>query len=1291
MGRSTHSATSSLSSRCVLPPTPSKGVARRLGLFLAAALAVLFASCDTESDPFSVSSLHEDGWRLVVEPADVSMDLGASMGLSAYLENDEGRRRTLSSVGLEVDWISENPSVAEIEEGGLLRAVAPGRAEVDAQVRTREADLSGEASVRVSVPPSQVRVENDDSLTGSVGAPLPDEVVVRVLGPNNRAAGGVRVRFEVEGEGAVSPSAAWTDEDGEARTNWVLGPEAGEQTLHVSAQSGTVVGSSGNGRSAEVEVTATALPGDPAQIAVTPTYLSLVPDSAASLTAEVRDGFGNRIPDAPMAWGITKPWVASIDSDGSVEAAHEGVALITASSGELETRATVVVSPADVSLELQKTAGDDQSGTVDQALAEPTRVRVTHADGSPAADVEVVWNVTAGGGWTSATTTSTDSDGYAQVDWTLGTAAGSQRLTASASGVGTVTFDAFADPGTPREVVITPSTLVLTTGETGQLAAEVRDEFGNAVPNSSVDWQSMDPAVASISPTGQVTGQSIGNATVGASHDNLEGWSLVKVESGEPPSGGGDGGGDDGSDSGDGSGGGDTGGELSLLRAAGNGQTGTVGEPLNDGLRVRLTDDTGTGVEGETVSWSVTSGGGSLSASSTTTDGSGYAQVNWTLGTTAGSQDVSATVAGTGSVAFTATAEPGPVSQVEVSPSSLSLEVGTVAQLEATASDSYGNDVSDASEAWSSSDTGVATVSADGSVEAVASGSATVTVTVADLSVDVPVEVLSSSDSDDSTASPEAVDDLSVVATSDSSVTLEWTQVDDGTGSPADYAIRYGSPTITWGDAYETEVSVTGDAVGATIQYEYTGLASGTDFEFQLVPYRGTLNETGVDFGPVSNAVAATTDATDDGGDEVASIELSESSLSFTALEDEALLSATALDGSGTALDGVTVDWTSSDEEVATVDTDGRVIAKGTGTALVIASALCCTAADTAEVDVTQEVASVEVSPASISLSPDESQALSASALDANGFDVSSAGTVVWASSNEAVATVDAETGVVTAVDTGGATISATTESITGESTISVVEESVDDVLFSDDFESGSRSSPVWANSSPNVTVSTDNPRNGSYSLKFHYNAKPDGEDATAIQHFDLGGEYTEVWIEYDFYLPDNFYHREQSGPENNKFFRLWDGSATTGDSDVLAGASFSRSRDGTSGESRMYVQWRGYDDPVYTGQDRDQGSQEDPFFLISSDNPNGIQRGSWAQIRWHIRLSSSDGVDDGVIRLYVNGQKVAYRENIDYHGAPGNSFFSYGYLMGWANSGYDEDMDFYIDNFRVQTSDPGW
>lgn len=96
-----------------------------------------------------------------------------------------------------------------------------------------------------------------------------------------------------------------------------------------------------------------------------------------------------------------------------------------------------------------------------------------------------------------------------------------------------------------------------------------------------------------------------------------------------------------------------------IAKTAGDAQTGTVGTQLPVALAVKLTKAGGAPVAGTSVAFAVATGGGTLSASSATTNADGVASVQWTLGGTAGAQTVTATLAGLAPVTFTATATAG--------------------------------------------------------------------------------------------------------------------------------------------------------------------------------------------------------------------------------------------------------------------------------------------------------------------------------------------------------------------------------------------------------------------------------------------------------------------------------------------------------------------------------------------------------------------------------------------------------------------------------------------------------
>lgn len=94
---------------------------------------------------------------------------------------------------------------------------------------------------------------------------------------------------------------------------------------------------------------------------------------------------------------------------------------------------------------------------------------------------------------------------------------------------------------------------------------------------------------------------------------------------------------------------------TSIQIVSGANQSGNVASPLDSALVVRVVDGAGRAVSGVPLTWTVV-GGGSLSATSTTTDNNGKSQVTWTLAPTAGTQVVTVTSANVGgaSVSFVA-------------------------------------------------------------------------------------------------------------------------------------------------------------------------------------------------------------------------------------------------------------------------------------------------------------------------------------------------------------------------------------------------------------------------------------------------------------------------------------------------------------------------------------------------------------------------------------------------------------------------------------------------------------
>ena len=94
----------------------------------------------------------------------------------------------------------------------------------------------------------------------------------------------------------------------------------------------------------------------------------------------------------------------------------------------------------------------------------------------------------------------------------------------------------------------------------------------------------------------------------------------------------------------------------SLTKVSGDGQGGLVGEQLAKPFVVSVLDQDGSAFTGAVVSFSVTTGGGTLSATTVTTNANGRAATRLTLGSEPGTNTVEATVEGLEPETFTATA-----------------------------------------------------------------------------------------------------------------------------------------------------------------------------------------------------------------------------------------------------------------------------------------------------------------------------------------------------------------------------------------------------------------------------------------------------------------------------------------------------------------------------------------------------------------------------------------------------------------------------------------------------------
>jgi hypothetical protein len=200
------------------------------------------------------------------------------------------------------------------------------------------------------------------------------------------------------------------------------------------------------------------------------------------------------IPAPTVSWSSSNPGVAEVASNGVVAGERPGQATITAAVGTLRNQTVVTVTA--VATQLAEAGGNNQSGTVGSALAEPVVVVVRDRHGVGVPGIVVEFAVTVGNGSLSSSAVQSDAEGYARAVWTLGTGAGENRAEARASGLAGSPV-ALAATGMPGH----PVTLEKVSGDaqTGTVGAalpspvlvRVKDTHGHPVRGVSVTWSTI--------------------------------------------------------------------------------------------------------------------------------------------------------------------------------------------------------------------------------------------------------------------------------------------------------------------------------------------------------------------------------------------------------------------------------------------------------------------------------------------------------------------------------------------------------------------------------------------------------------------------------------------------------------------------------------------------------------------------------------------------------------------------------------------------------------------------------
>ena len=556
---------------------------------------------------------------------------GGSLSKTSTTSDDAGKARTRLTLGSAPGTNRVEATVSGLPAVEFTATATPGEERGDTSTTTsdeerRDTPTDGNAG--------RLELVSGDPQTGTVNTELAKDFVVRLVGSNNQPVAGQTVTFTVitEGGGFLSPTSATTNANGEARTRLTLGGAPG--TYRVAA----IV----DGLQPMIFTATASVEGDSAKL-----YLAVSGSGEMrTVTIYAYDRNEQLASDVEisLSGGSFSRTVVRTGVDGAAESLlvlpKSGTVTVTATAdgyGSATTRITVGESADRFTL----VSGNDQKGPIGTPLSSDFVVRVENGNNRPISNQKVAFTITAGGGSLSVISATTDVNGEARTRLTLGGAPGINRVQASASGLSVVTFTATAtavaselkahagdnQTGAPNQRLAEPFVIRVT--DANGLGVQTHVPFkitqGKGQISTYVETDAQGWGKTYLTP------HSTGTLKVEARLEDLSVTFTATV--GKPPE--------------------------ALVAISGNNQHGLPGSQLPNPFVVKVMDADDAPIEGVSVKFSVTAGGGHLSLTEETTGTNGQAQTYLTLGATRGENSVEASVLGVAEgITFRATSAP---------------------------------------------------------------------------------------------------------------------------------------------------------------------------------------------------------------------------------------------------------------------------------------------------------------------------------------------------------------------------------------------------------------------------------------------------------------------------------------------------------------------------------------------------------------------------------------------------------------------------------------------------------
>lgn len=399
---------------------------------------------------------------VVISDDELAMSVGKTYTLTATVL-PENTTDVLS-------WENSNPKIVELSQSGEVKALKEGQAVITAKAGTKT------AVCLVTVGPLAESVTLDKTTLDMARGET------------------VQLTATVTPAGVAEP-VTWTSSNEE-----VVVVSDGKVTA-VNAGKATVTAQIGD-KSASCEVTVT-IPSE--GITLSKTELNLKKGEWEQLTATITPE------DATdkLEWSSSDEAVASVSSEGRVNAVGGGEAVITARAGSMSATCKVKVSVPVTGISVNPESATLYVGGESMTLQ--ATVLPEDADSK-----EVVW--------------ASSDNAVAKVDAkgkVSPVAEGTAVITATAKGTDksasctvTVTYKEV------ESVAVSPSTMTLYIGEKGTLTAQVLPDYAK---DKTVTWSSADETVATVSQTGVVTAVALGTVEISATAGQKSGKCTVSV------------------------------------------------------------------------------------------------------------------------------------------------------------------------------------------------------------------------------------------------------------------------------------------------------------------------------------------------------------------------------------------------------------------------------------------------------------------------------------------------------------------------------------------------------------------------------------------------------------------------------------------------------------------------------------------------------------------------------------------------------------------------------------------